>query len=235
MTARDKVQFLIFRTFGNFLLLVSLYGVYQTFGPILSQELRIRIEHMRGIRYEVIEESDIAVFNPPRAPRGAPGALSAIFSDKKEHILIPKDTLFSILIPKIGASERIIPNINSESPSEYHEALLRGVAHAKGTVFPGIPGNTYLFAHSADNWWTAGRINAVFYLLKDLEVGDDVVVFFENRRYNYQVSDKYIADPSQVSLLINSRSDKQQLILQTCWPPGTTWRRLFIVAKPKNT
>jgi len=234
MTSRDKIQFLIFRSIGNFLLLLSLYGVYATFSPVMSQEIRVRIERMRGIRYLVTEETELAQVYIPKEEMRTPGALSTLLSDEKVYTLVPIDPLLSILIPKIGASERIIPNVDPENREEYQKALLQGVAHAKGTVFPGMPGNTYLFAHSADNWWNAGRYNAVFYLLKDLEKGDDIVIFFENRRYNYEVSDKYLANPNAVSLLTDSRSTEQKLILQTCWPPGTTWKRLFIVAKPKK-
>lgn len=234
MINREKIRFLIFRTFGNFLLLTALYGVYLTFSPVLSQELRIKIESFRGVRYEVVNDEQLAKIEIPQIPQNSPGALQALISDKKEYILIPKDPLFSILIPRLGASERIIANVDSENPEEYKNALKNGVAHAKGTVFPGLPGNTYLFAHSADSWWQASSLNATFYLLKDLEIGDEVVVFFENRRYNYNVTGKYIADPSEVSMLVNSRLTDEQLILQTCWPPGTTWKRLFITAKPKR-
>jgi len=40
--------------------------------------------------------------------------------------------------------------------------LQKGIAHAQGSVFPGMQGNIYLFAHSTDNWWNVGRYNAVF-------------------------------------------------------------------------
>jgi LPXTG-site transpeptidase (sortase) family protein len=232
MTTKEKVQFLIFRSIGNFLLLISIYGVFVTFSPVLSQEIRVRVEKARGITYVVKSQAEIAKVDEPKVILNTPGALTALLDNQKEHILIPKDTLFSILIPKIGASARIIPNVDPSSETEFRSALQQGVAHAKGTVFPGIPGNTYLFAHSTDNWWNVGRYNAVFYLLKDLEKGDDVIVYFEYRRYNYKVTDKYIADPSEVALLVNNRGLTQKLILQTCWPPGTTWKRLFVVARP---
>jgi sortase A len=150
----------------------------------------------------------------------------------KEQILIPKDTEFSILIAKIGASSKIFPNVDPANEKEFLDVLQHGVAHAKGSVFPGMPGNVYLFAHSVDNWWNVGRYNAVFYLLKDLSQGDEIVVFFENRRYDYIVSQKIISDPTDISFLTQDRLE-QRLVLQTCWPPGTTWKRLYILATPK--
>ncbi|MDP3941451.1 MAG: sortase, partial [bacterium] len=159
---------------------------------------------------------------------------ASVIAGPKEQVLVPKDPNFSILIPKIGANAKIFPNIDPTSEAEFLPVLQEGIAHAKGTVFPGIDGNTYLFAHSTDNWWNVGRYNAVFYLLKDLGPGDEIVVFFEGRRFNYIVTDKKTVAPTDVTDLVQSHGGPQQLILQTCWPPGTTWERLLIIARLKS-
>ena len=145
----------------------------------------------------------------------------------------PKDSDFSILIAKIGASAKVFPNVDPTSENEFLPILQKGIAHAKGSVFPGMFGNVYLFAHSADNWWNVGRYNAVFYLLQHLELGDEIVVFFGGKRYDYVVSQKIISDPSDISLLTQAQGGEERLVLQTCWPPGTTWKRLYIIATPK--
>src|SRR5438132_1027411 len=105
----------------------------------------------------------------------------------------PKGEVVSSIIT-IGTYEparsgKIYPNVDPANPDAFLPILKQGVAHAKGTVFPGMQGNIYLFAHSADNWWDVGRYNAVFYLLKDLQKGDEVVIFFENVRYEYVVTE----------------------------------------------
>ena len=159
--------------------------------------------------------------------------MASVLSGPKEQLLIAPDPNFSILIPKIGASAKIFPNVDPSAENEFLPILQHGVAHAKGTVFPGVPGNTYLFAHSTDNFWDVGRYNAVFYLLKDLSAGDDIVIFFENRRFNYKVTQTQIVDASEVSYITNSaQTSGQRLILQTCWPPGTSWKRLIVFAEP---
>ena len=137
------------------------------------------------------------------------------------------------MIPKIGASAKVIANVDPSDEKKFLPALLQGVAHAQGSVFPGLSGNVYLFAHSADNFWNAGRYNAIFYLLKDLKEGDEVVVFYQGKRYNYYVTGSRIVDPSDVSFITNAQQGNEQLILQTCWPPGTTFQRLLVFAKPK--
>ena len=227
MTRGEIIRFLILRTIGNFLVLFALYGVGATFGPALYYEAQFRIIQARGITYSVLPDVKRDSF-----PRQG-GGFASVLAGPKEQILIPKDTEFSIVIPKIGASAKIFPNVDSTNEKEFLPVLQSGVAHARGTVFPGMKGNIYLFAHSTDNFWSAGRYNAVFYLLKDLTVNDEIVVFFENKRHNYRVSDSRIVDPLDVSYLVNAQNKNEEtLILQTCWPPGTTWKRLIVIAKP---
>lgn len=148
-------------------------------------------------------------------------------------ILTPVDPNFSIIIPKINANVRIISNVNTSNYNEYIQALSQGVAHAKGTVFPGMKGNIFLFAHSTDNFWNVGRYNAVFYLLKELEKGDEVNLFFGGKRFIYEVYDKKIIEAGEADYL-NKKVDEEILTLQTCWPSGTTWRRLLVFGKRIN-
>lgn len=227
MTRREIIKFLIIRTIGNFLLLFAIFGIFATFGPALYYESQFRIQQIRGVQYRVPSEEKPITHNPK------PITFADILAGPKEQVLIPFDPSFNILIPKIGANAKVFPNIDSSDQNEFLPILSLGVAHAKGTVFPGLEGNTYLFAHSADNFWNVGRYNAAFYLLKDLTVGDDIIIFFENRRYNYKVSEVQVVDSEDVSFLVNAQAkDEQKLILQTCWPPGTTWKRLVVFAKP---
>lgn len=228
MSKSEIFRFLILRSIGNFLVLFALFGVLATFGPALYYEVQFRIGQVRGVSYAV-EEPKV---EPPT--QSGPTGLGQVLTGPKERVLIPKDTEFSILIPKIGASSKVFENVDPSNQQEFLPVLQQGIAHAKGTVFPGMKGNIYLFAHSADNFWEAGRYNAVFYLIKDLSQGDDVVVFFQNRRHNYVVSESRILNAEDVSLLVKSQEgDQETLILQTCWPPGTTWKRLVVFARPK--
>lgn len=225
MTKNEIIKFLLLRSIGNFLVLFAIYGVFATFGPALYYEAQYRVIQIRGVHYTVRHPSE--VFHTTQQASALTGP--------KEQDLIPSDTSFDIVIPKIGASSVVIPNVDPTNQNEFLPALLQGVAHAKGTVFPGIPGNIYLFAHSADNFWDVGRYNAVFYLLKDLTAGDDIVLFYQGRRFNYKVSGLQIVDPSEVSYLVQTpdKNSPQKLILQTCWPPGTTWKRLMVFAEPQ--
>jgi sortase A len=133
---------------------------------------------------------------------------------------------YSIFIPQIDARANITPNV---SLTDFAQALSVGVAHAAGTYFPGQGKTIYLFAHSTDSPINFTRYNAVFYLLYKLKPGDQIVVYFLDTKYVYQIQGKVIADASDTSWL-SRNFGTETLILQTCDPPGTTLRRLLVIA-----
>lgn len=231
MTIQEKTKFVALRSLGNFLVLFSIYGVLATFGPAVGYEVKFRVAQARGIQF-VVQEPAIQPTNQTVSPKQV--SFGDILTGSKEQVLTAADPNFSILIPKIGASEKITPNVDASNPEEYLKALQTSVAHAKGSVFPGMNGTVYLFAHSTDNWWNVGRYNAVFYLLKDLAPGDQIVLFFEGKRFNYTVSKNWVGNASDVQYLQESQGTGQKLIMQTCWPPGTTWKRIFVEAVPAS-
>ena len=228
MNRSEIIKFLIIRSIGNFLVLFAIFGVFATFGPALYYEVQYRVIQIRGIHFSVKDvPQEISKINKSSI------GFADILSGPKEQILTPIDPLFSILIPKIGANARVFPNVDPSNQNAFLPVLQKGVAHAQGTFFPGQLGNIYLFAHSTDNFWDVGRYNAVFYLLKDLREGDDIVVFSQNVRHNYKVTKSDIVSPSEISYITRAETGKELLILQTCWPPGTTWQRLMVFAEPK--
>ena len=251
MNRKELLRYLILRTIGNFLVLFAIFGIVATFGPAIYYEISFKVLQARGVRYVIAATGAVVPTpspvgqNPQITPKAMPTPipfktsggvdnLSEVLTGPQVQILTPKDTKFSIVIPKIGASAKVYPNVDPNNENAFLPILQKGVAHAKGTVFPGMKGNIYLFAHSTDNFWDVGRYNAVFYLLKDLQPGDEVVIFFENKRHEYIVKSSKIVNPNDTSYIINSHNqNKEQLVLQTCWPPGTTWQRLLVFAEPK--
>lgn len=229
---RTVLKLLALRTIGNFLVLFTIFGFFATFGPAGYYEINYRIEKARGVSYVLAETPKSSYKNVEEDPQ-ATSSFKIIKGSDKEKVLIPPSANFSIVIPKIGASQAVKANVDPSNEPEYLEALKTSIAHAKGTAFPGLNGTTYLFAHSADNFWNVGRYNAVFYLLKEMEPGDDVFVFFQGKRFNYKVYDKKTVDSTEVQYVKSNIGQGENLILQTCWPPGTAWKRLLIFAKPK--
>ncbi|MBI5044404.1 MAG: sortase [Candidatus Levybacteria bacterium] len=136
---------------------------------------------------------------------------------------------FSIWIPKIRASGNIIAQVDPWNKNEYIPALKKGIAHAKGFALPGESGPIYLFAHSSSSPWELTRYNSIFLRLGELEKGDSIVVWKQSKEYHYAVVDKKEVSPRQVNEVTQRKDDV--LILQTCTPIGTDWKRLLIFAK----
>lgn len=148
----------------------------------------------------------------------------------KEATSLGLDARYSIYVPKINAKSTVIENVDLENQNEYLKALQKGVAHGKGTYFPGQGNNIFLFSHSVSAPEYIKTYNAVFYDLKDLEIGDEIIIYFSGKKYVYKVSEEIVASPADVSFLTKDYGG-ERLILQTCDPPGTTLRRLLIIAR----
>lgn len=198
-----------------------------SFGPVVKQEINYFLQE-KGITLESNLNSELADFSVQVAEAEKEIAV------QKEAQSYGVNSYFSVVIPKIDAKANIIANVDAGEPNEYLDALKKGVAHAKGTYFPGQSGTIFLFSHSTDSPLNFARYNAVFYLLKKLEKKDTIIVFFADKRYVYEVSEKVITKPSDTSWL-NPKLGIEELVLMTCDPPGTNWNRLLIVAKPKTT
>lgn len=209
------------RTIGNTLILTSLAAALYTFWPLLSATTRHLTDQIRGQKYEAA-----ASVNTTQTFGSLLGK-----TDNDVKILAPKDPNFSIIVEKIGADAPIIPNVDAANKSVYDAALKRGVAHALGTSFPGQPGVSYLFAHSTDTIFNVPRYNAIFYLLAEMKPGDPIVLFFAGRRYDYIVHETKVTEPEDVSYF-TMKTEEQILVMQTCYPPGTTWKRFLVIAKP---
>lgn len=143
----------------------------------------------------------------------------------------PVNTDFAVVIPKISANSAVIANVDPFNSSTYQLALRHGIAHAAGTAFPGHVGNSFLFAHSSADWYIANRYNSVFYLLNKLEKGDKIEAYYKGKKYSYTVFEKKLAEPTDISYLSpHTKEGDSTLTLMTCWPPGTTIKRLIIIA-----
>lgn len=134
---------------------------------------------------------------------------------------------FSITVPKINLQAKVIPEVDPTNEVEYTEKLKQGVAHAKGSYLPGQGGPIFLFSHSTDSIFDISEYDALFYGIKDLKVGDEITINFEGKQYKYKMTGQKIISADDLSNIQNSKAD---LILSTCYPPGTTWKRLLVLA-----
>jgi sortase A len=192
---------------ANSLILIGVIVLLVIFGPVAMIEITYTINRATGVRYSI----------------------SPVDGNTFERPLTFPNTDFSIAIPKIGAVAPIVANVDSQNKHAYLKALKEGVAQAAGTAFPGEAGNVYLFAHSTDAFYNVGKYNAIFYLIGKLSKGDEIYVYYRDRRFKYVVGEVKVVSPNEIDYLAGN-PDKNTLTLQTCYPPGTTFERLIVIA-----
>lgn len=201
-----RTSYRLLRGIGAGLFSFAIVGVVFSFYPILKEEIAFKMH---------------------KTPQISFGDLITTPSAEELNL----DPFFSIYVPKIDAKANVIPNINAGNYNEYSNALQDGVAHAAGTNFPGQGKLVYLFSHSTDSPLNFARYNAVFYLVRKLEKGDRIVLYFMGKEHKYVVTNKVITEASDTSWL-KDKGQGEKLVLQTCDPPGTTLKRLIIEAVP---
>lgn len=137
-----------------------------------------------------------------------------------------------ISIPAVFIDEPVVYNVDPNNPAQYLAALKHGIAQASSTSFPGSPGLGYYFAHSSTPQFVE-RYNAVFYLLYKLHTGDAIYLWHDGKRYDYAVTTSKITSPTDLSFL-HALYPTETIVLQTCWPPGTSLERLLVFAQRAN-
>lgn len=184
---------------GRVLILVGIGVFLYSFGPLLWSE----------VRYSAAEVAPVSVRQVLRP-----------------DIVSPASTDFGIVIPKISANAPIVAEVNPFDSAVYQYQLSKGVAHAQGTGYPNDDRTMFLFAHASGDVVTARRYNSIFYLLSKLEPTDEIIVYFNNEKYVYRVSKTLEVQPEEVSFLEDT--PEADILVMTCTPPGTTWRRLLV-------
>jgi len=132
----------------------------------------------------------------------------------------------SIFIPKLNLRTPIIFS-RSEEKEDISQTLEQGIVHWPETGYPGEKRNMALVGHSSGYFWENSPYTEIFSHLDKLTGGDTIIIFYNQKRYSYQVEEiKVVASKS-----IKVMPDETDLTLITCWPPGTTLKRLVIKAK----
>ena len=133
-----------------------------------------------------------------------------------------------LFIPKIN---KIVPIIWNSGTDE--NALLinleQGLVHYTGTSLPSEgSGPVFIVGHSSYYWWNKGLYKTVFANLDKLETNDEIFLAYQDIVYIYRVTDKVIVKPDQTEVM-NQKSGGS-LALMTCWPTGTSLKRLVVFA-----
>jgi LPXTG-site transpeptidase (sortase) family protein len=142
-----------------------------------------------------------------------------------------------IIIPKLGKNIPLI-DVNHDSNasfSEMHEVFMeelkKWIVRYPGTARPGEVGNAFIFWHSSNYPWIQSQYNDVFALLDTLVTGDEIIVFYNQKKWIYKITDRAIVKPGDMKTLNARDPYKKELSLMTCWPVGTTLERIILFAE----
>ena len=131
----------------------------------------------------------------------------------------------SIVIGKIKIEAPLV-FASGTSKKELNAALDQGVVIYPGSKLPGEPGEVFLTGHSSVYPWNKTPFGQVFTLIDKLEAGDIATLYYGQYKYDYKMTKKSQVKPNEVHL--NAQTGQNTLVLMTCWPPGTTLKRLLV-------
>lgn len=206
-----------------------------------SQLIMLKLEHLRG---EVKQNPFIQELLAPSAQKPLQKLLPATAGVKQSKKQLPALALGiappddRIIIPRINKNVPIV-NVSPQNlvsrdwnalEKDIQEALKGGVVHYPGTAQPGDRGNVVVTGHSSYFPWDPGRFKDVFALLHEVAIGDTIILYHNQKQYQYAVYDVKIITPDKIEVL--TQEGDERLTLITCTPIGTNLKRLIVLAKP---
>ncbi len=139
-----------------------------------------------------------------------------------------------IIIPRLGKNIPLI-DVFHDRDADYvkmheifMEELRKWVVRYPGTAYPWEKWNTFIFGHSSNYPWVKSEYNDVFALLDTLQNGDEVVIFYKEKKFTYRITDRAVVKPGDMKALESRDPNKKELALMTCWPVGTTLERIIL-------
>ena len=135
-----------------------------------------------------------------------------------------------VVIPKINIDAPLI-FIDSLEIKEIERGLDLGVVHFADSVLPGQDGQTIILGHSAPPNFPKIKYYWIFVRVNELAEGDEIHVFFKNRKYQYKVTAKFFLESGDDIPQDHLTGSKNVLYLVSCWPPETGTRRIAVEAQ----
>ncbi len=178
--------------------------------------------YFRILRYDLVVNSPFGSDLKNWPILGLSGAVEKPSGSENDYYLaIPKTaTMSPIVFPKDGDNKTILAAMES------------GVAFYPGSQQFGENGRSVILGHSSKAIWYRGDYGSIFALLHKLEKGDEVYVFYGNKKLAYKVFADDVLTPAKTNeLLAQIPQGESDIALITCWPVGSSSMRTVIQAK----
>ena len=151
-------------------------------------------------------------------------ALNIDITPYENRIVIPK---IGKNIPLVDVENRTVKNVK-ELENVFMKELVNWIVRYPGSAKPGQEWNSFIFWHSSNFPWLEGKYNDVFALLDNVVFGDEIIAYYDQKKYVYKVTQKKVIRPGDTSVL-QKVEGKKQISLMTCWPVGTTLNRMIVI------
>lgn len=139
-----------------------------------------------------------------------------------------------VIIPKLNVDAPVTYGLTDVSEHIVQQALRDGAVNYPVTdnarSLPGQKGNAVILGHSSASFLAPGNYKFIFVQLNQLVAGDIFFLDYGGHRYAYKVVNKRVINPNQLDQL-NLGTNKAYATLVTCDPPGTTAKRLLVIAE----
>ena len=133
-----------------------------------------------------------------------------------------------IAIPSIAVDSKTVElGTVMENGALVWETPKHAVGHHKGTANPGEAGNVVMSGHISSPVRGEGN---VFSRLPEIGIGDQVIVTTPLGRFYYEVAQKKVVLPEDISVM--DPTSEPVLTLITCVPDWVYTHRLIVTAKP---
>jgi sortase A len=186
--------------------LILLFVAYQLWGTGLAEA-----RGQRSLRHEF--ERSLA--GPGQGTVGTPAPGSPTTTAPVGPPPPPEGAAVAILrMPTIGVEKHVVQGVSLAD-------LKKAPGHYPQTPMPGQPGNAAIAGHRT-------TYGAPFFNIDELEAGDPVLVTTTQGSFRYEVREKRVVRPTEVSVLAPTPDNR--LTLTTCHPRYSANERLIVVA-----
>ncbi len=219
------------RFFDRFLLLVEILAVVGLVFVVFNG-----LELIRELNQEVAQALEQPTMTPTplvmavvlpsgHTPPTSPGGARPNDAEIPEHLQPLVQSLADVPVPTPSPEHAIriqIPAIGVDAPivqGDGWEQLKKGVGQHIGTANPGRDGNLVLSAHN-------DIFGEIFRRLDELEPGDEIVVFTNQRAYTYAIRGSRVVEPTAVHVMAPTTDPVVTLI--SCYPYLVNDKRIVV-------
>jgi sortase A len=134
-----------------------------------------------------------------------------------------KTTTYFLSIPKLKIQNALVSSADTD--------LSRHLVQYPGTAMPPDKGSTVIFGHSTlPQLFDPTDYMTIFANAHTLKADDVIHVNVNNVEYAYKITSVTVTTPEDTSVLAQEYDDSH-LVIITCTPPGTTWKRLIVKSR----